>query len=215
VADWRNRIVGYGEKPAGEFLANPDNWKIHTRAQAEALKAIFEKVGWIQDVIENVRTGHLLDGHERVLLAMERGEDTPVPYKKVDVEAELEPLILATFDPIGTMIAADKSKLTETLAQVQADSAAVAELMKRVSHQYRVGAALPIAGLGDDFDPASLSLAPGAPPAHIRMVQLFFTTETQPQFLDWCDRLAAEYGTTNITDTVYRAVEHAHNSLKP
>jgi hypothetical protein len=30
---WRNRIVGSGELPASEFLANPGNWRIHPKPQ--------------------------------------------------------------------------------------------------------------------------------------------------------------------------------------
>jgi hypothetical protein len=29
---WRNRIVGSGVKPASEFMANPDNWRVHPSA---------------------------------------------------------------------------------------------------------------------------------------------------------------------------------------
>jgi hypothetical protein len=41
----------------------------------------------------------------------------------------------------------------------------------------------------------------------VRMVQLFLTDQTHPTFVDRVKVLAAEYGTTNVTDTVFRAVE--------
>jgi hypothetical protein len=45
------------------------------------------------------------------------------------------------------------------------------------------------------------------PSSHIRMVQLFFTEETEPVFRGWARQLASKYGTDNITDTVYKVFE--------
>jgi hypothetical protein len=36
---WRNRIVGSGEEPPEQLLANPANWRIHPRGQQQALAA--------------------------------------------------------------------------------------------------------------------------------------------------------------------------------
>lgn len=50
------------------------------------------------------------------------------------------------------------------------------------------------------------------PSSHVRMVQLFFNEQTMPQFRTWCAKLAEEYGTDNLTDTVHeclRRVAHA------
>ncbi len=65
---WRNRIVGHGEEDADQLLANPANWRIHPRAQRDALAGVLSEVGWVQDVIINRRTGHVVDGHLRVSL---------------------------------------------------------------------------------------------------------------------------------------------------
>jgi hypothetical protein len=32
-ATWRNRIVGSGEEPPDQLLANPANWRIHPGSQ--------------------------------------------------------------------------------------------------------------------------------------------------------------------------------------
>lgn len=52
-----------------------------------------------------------------------------------------------------------------------------------------------------------------APTSQVRMVQLFLSSETEPMFKQMCDALQERYSTSNLTDTVYKAVEDAyHNS---
>jgi len=46
-------------------------------------------------------------------------------------------------------------------------------------------------------------------PSNVVMVQLFLTTETQPQFKEWVMTLAKHYKTTTITDTVFYAIKDA------
>jgi len=46
-------------------------------------------------------------------------------------------------------------------------------------------------------------------PSNVVMVQLFLTTETQPQFKAWITTLAKRYKTTTITDTVFCAIKDA------
>ena len=42
---WKNRIVDYGNEPAGSFRANPLNWRIHPVLQKEALTGVLNEVG--------------------------------------------------------------------------------------------------------------------------------------------------------------------------
>ena len=121
-APWRNRIVGEGEKPASQFLGNPQNWRVHPAAQAAALEAVLDRVGWVQRVVENRITGHLIDGHLRVLSALKKGDETPIPYVLVDLTQEEEQLVLATFDPLSSMATADRQQLDALLACLQEDS---------------------------------------------------------------------------------------------
>jgi len=96
---WRNRITGSGEEASDQLLANPANWRIHPKAQQDALAGALDQVGWVQQVMVNRRTGFVVDGHARVALALRRGEPT-VPVLYVDLDANEEALVLATLDPI-------------------------------------------------------------------------------------------------------------------
>lgn len=58
---WRNRIVGEGMEDADQLLANPRNWRIHPKAQQDALEGVLREVGWVQRVIVNQRTGFVVD----------------------------------------------------------------------------------------------------------------------------------------------------------
>ncbi len=75
-AQWRNRIVGTGEVAPDELLANPRNWRTHPALQRAALRGSLTEVGWVQQVLVNQRTGHLVDGHARVEEALGRGEQS-------------------------------------------------------------------------------------------------------------------------------------------
>ena len=123
--EWRNRIVSSGTMPASQFVANPSNWRIHPKAQREALNGVLNEVGWVQNVIVNKTTGNVVDGHARIEEALKRGDETPVPYVEVELTADEEQKILLTLDPISAMAAADKANLDALLKSVETQDAAV------------------------------------------------------------------------------------------
>jgi hypothetical protein len=114
---YRNRIVGHGEERPDQLLANPMNWRTHPDSQQDELSKVLETVGWVQQVIVNRRTGHLVDGHLRVMIALRRDEDT-VPVSYVDLSPKEEKLVLATLDPLAELAGRDDEKLREIAADV-------------------------------------------------------------------------------------------------
>jgi hypothetical protein len=127
-ATWRNRITGSGEEAPDHLLANPANWRIHPKAQQDALAGALDAVGWVQQVLVNQRTGFVVDGHARVALALSRGEPT-VPVVYVDLGPDEEALVLATLDPIGAMAGRDDEKLRALLSEVAVDDAGLLALL--------------------------------------------------------------------------------------
>jgi hypothetical protein len=119
---WQNRIVGHGERPAKEFKFNPDNWRLHSELQKNAISAILAEIGWVTGVIVSVRSGLLIDGHARLEEALKLGPDTPVPYIEVDLSEDEEKKILAVLDPIGAMATADTEKLQEIFDSIEFSS---------------------------------------------------------------------------------------------
>jgi len=134
MSEWKDRIVGHGKKAASQFMANPKNWRVHPQAQREALRGALNEIGWIAPVVENTRTGALVDGHERVWQALRNG-DAEVPYVQVDLSEEEEAYALATLDPIGAMAEADRERLDELLSEVQSSEAGVRALLEELARE--------------------------------------------------------------------------------
>ena len=126
---WKSRIVGHGEESPDQLLANPANWRIHPKAQQDALAGVLDEVGWVQSVIVNRTTGHLVDGHLRVSLALRDGAST-IPVVYVELTPEEESLVLATIDPISAMASTDKAQLEALLGEVSTNSPKVRELLE-------------------------------------------------------------------------------------
>jgi hypothetical protein len=111
---YENRIVGTGTEHPEQLLANPNNWRIHPKAQQDALESSLTDVGWVQHIIVNQRTGHVVDGHMRASVAISRNEqEVPVVY--VDLTDEEERQILATYDPIAAMAVTDTKAINELI----------------------------------------------------------------------------------------------------
>lgn len=122
-----NRIIGYGTKAADQFEANPLNYRRHPQKQRDAVQASLRELGWIGVVVENVTTGNLIDGHERVWQALANNED--VPYIQVELSEAEEKLALAVFDPITYMAETDAELLDALLRETNTGEAALQKLL--------------------------------------------------------------------------------------
>ena len=95
ASGWRNRIVGHADIAPAELVPNPRNWRSHPPEQQRALAGALGEVGWVAEVLVNRTTGHVVDGHLRIELALARDEPT-VPVTYVELSEEEERLVLAT-----------------------------------------------------------------------------------------------------------------------
>jgi DNA modification methylase len=143
--EWRNRIVGSGEEAPDQLVANPKNWRTHPGGQRDALRGSLATVGWVQQVLVNKRTGHVVDGHARVEEALSRHEPM-VPVLYVDLDEAEEAQVLATLDPIAAMAQQDDHKLRELLAELNIDDPGLVALLESLSGPE------PKAGLTDPDD---------------------------------------------------------------
>lgn len=126
---YNNRIVGYGEEHADQLLANPSNYRIHPKMQQDILNAVMSDVGIVQNVIVNVTTGHVIDGHLRVALAMRNNQTVPITYVKLSEEEEK--LVLATFDPSSTYAVNDADLYKDLLQDIETTN----EVLKKLFEQ--------------------------------------------------------------------------------
>ena len=128
---WASRIVGEGEEAPDQLLANPQNYRRHPKTQLDALEGALEEIGWIQRVIVNQRTGHMIDGHARVELSMKRNEPQ-VPVLYVDLDEREEKIALAVLDPIAGLAYHDEEVLADLLSGIETDNAALAEFLNQL-----------------------------------------------------------------------------------
>lgn len=136
---WRNRIVGSDVVAADQLLANPYNWRIHPKHQQEALAASLNGVGWVQEIVVNQRSGHVIDGHLRAALAISRGEMVPVKY--VDLSDDEERLVLATLDPLAALAATDRDMLEDILSGLrETELVQDDEALDKLLHEVAAGA---------------------------------------------------------------------------
>lgn len=142
---WRKRIVGYGDEDPRKLKANDANWRMHPQAQHDAMDGALDEIGWIQDIIVNLRTSAewgkaernvktTLDGHLRVERALAKNEAS-VPVKFVDLTPNEELTALATFDPLSAMAQTDGKKLQEALARLEVESAGLQALTAQLEQQ--------------------------------------------------------------------------------
>lgn len=110
AAVWRNRIVGHGEADPKKLVANKWNFKVHSAMQGRSLEEAIGEVGYLRSVTVNKRTGHLVDGHLRVELALKRGVKT-IAVEYVDLTEREERAALAALDPIAKLAGEDQDKL--------------------------------------------------------------------------------------------------------
>lgn len=131
---WSNRIVSYGEEDPEQLLANPLNWRVHPKAQQVSLSGVLDDIGFISPVIVNRTTGHMIDGHLRVSLALRNNvPSVPVIYVELNEQEEKEALV--TLDPIANMAAADMRNLESLIGDMGQVNDAVRLLVGEILHE--------------------------------------------------------------------------------
>jgi hypothetical protein len=225
VHRWRNRIVGYGEEAPEQLLANSRNYRIHPQRQQDALSAVLDEVGFVQDVIVNKTTNTVVDGHLRVALAISRGEPS-IPVKYVDLTEDEEILVLATLDPLSSWASYDRMLLSQTAPEAMART--LSDVTKAFLAELVAKNPPPVASLGfaaDAEEEGDAGEAPGSedaafedsgaavPVSHVKMVQLFLTQESYPGFAAQVNTLQEAWGLLNVTDAVVRAVANCYEAI--
>lgn len=150
VSAWENRIIESGWEEPDQLLYNPFNARFHPLFQQEALTSLLREVGWVQRVIVNKRTQHIVDGHLRVSLAHAANERVPVDY--VDLSEDEERLLLATFDRITQLAVWDVGKVDELLPLISTSDVALSKLLADLRHEVHIPEAMGAGKSGVDRD---------------------------------------------------------------
>src|SRR5271170_1295323 len=117
----RDRIKEFRRVRASELIRNDKNWRKHSNAQAQALRAMLLEVGYADALIARELSDgrlELIDGHLRA----ETTPDAIVPVLVLDVTEEEADKVLLTLDPLAGMAQADQAKVEALLETVHTDS---------------------------------------------------------------------------------------------
>lgn len=130
----RDRIIDTRRVRAGDLIANPKNWRLHPKPQADAMRGILRDVGYTTPLmaVETADGLMLLDGHLRA----ETTPDTMVPVSIVDLTPEEADKVLLTHDPLSAMAGADNDRLAGLLAGVSTQDDAVRRLLDSIRDEH-------------------------------------------------------------------------------
>src|SRR6266852_3288391 len=156
-AAWRSRIVGHADVAPADLVPNPRNWRTHPGDQQRALAGALGEVGWVAEVLVNRTTGHVVDGHLRIELALARHEPT-VPVSYVELSEDEERLVLVSLDPLAAMASAEQEQLAALLAGLEPADEALRALLDDLAREYGLDALR--AGLVDPDDMPDLPAEP-------------------------------------------------------
>ena len=106
----RSRIVRHAEVPVADLTPHPLNPRVHPDGQMKAVDQSLDTLGWVKSVLVNERTGRVVDGHARLKLAVERGEET-VPVEFLDLDEAEERAAIAVLDPLAALASTDADAL--------------------------------------------------------------------------------------------------------
>ncbi len=129
----KDRIRQFDRVYAKDLIPNPRNWRIHSTAQADALKGILAEIGWSDCLLvrETIQGLELLDGHLRASL----NPDQLVPVLVLDLNEQEADLLLASLDPIAAMAGADANKLQDLLGNLETNNEALQNLFDDLAEQ--------------------------------------------------------------------------------
>jgi len=97
---------------------HPKNPHTHPKRQLELLKKAVTHTGWRFPVLVSKRSGYVIAGHARRLVAMELGVVVPVDYQEFTSDAEEMEVLLADIR-IPELAEIDEDALKSTLAEMK------------------------------------------------------------------------------------------------
>lgn len=149
-----HRIVKYDTADPKTLTGNPYNFRKHPEHQHGVVDGSLDELGWIDEVLVNLRTSEawpegernvltVIDGHLRRDIAIERNEAS-IPVKYVDLTPDEERLALAVLDESTALAQRDVETLSELLALLTPENQALADFLAELADE---------AGQYPDFEP--------------------------------------------------------------
>lgn len=133
MSKWTSRIVGHEKVRADQLMANPFNHRQHPMKQRKVVEASIKEIGFVKSVLVNKTTGRIVDGHERVMQALDSGDDTMVDVEYVELSEEEELKALLLLDASSELADVNRTKVQELASMVEFDIADLTDFAKEVA----------------------------------------------------------------------------------
>ncbi len=130
----KNRIKGHRKVRAGDLVPHELNFRLHPEGQKQALKAIYEEVGFARSLLAyELPDGRLklIDGH----LRRDTDPDMEVEVEVLDVTDEEARKLLLSIDPLAMMAETDREAAAQLAALTDTDSEALAEMWEQLKEK--------------------------------------------------------------------------------
>ena len=128
----RDRIQELRRVKASLLRPHPQNWRMHPRAQQDALRGVLAEIGYADALLARPLPDgslELIDGHLRA----ETTPDMEVPVLILDLNDAETAKLLALHDPLAGLAEPDDQVLAELLAHVESENEAVQALLARMA----------------------------------------------------------------------------------
>lgn len=178
---YRDRILGTVRVRGDRLLPHPKNWRVHPENQRDAMRGVLADLGvarsltgvpanpkalaevraletqgerdaWLRRFEAGTGDILLLDGHLRA----EEIRDQPLPVELLDLDEREQAELLATFDPIGDLATADRTKFLSLAEDFNSTNPAIIALVADL-------AAMKLGGLPGDGEAGDDGGAPDGP----------------------------------------------------
>lgn len=212
-------------RPLKELHEDPKNARKHDERNIVAIASSLARFGQQKPIVAN-GDGFIIAGNGTFAAATRMGW-THLAVVRFDRDAPAEQLGYAITDNRSAELASwDDVILAEALATLNEENEGVLvdfgfneeefmALQAKLDADADADVAAATTPEPATTGPGPQAPPPGAQPSNVRMVQLFLTDETHPVFVEQVKVLAAEFGMTNVTDTVVEAVRRFYAARKP
>jgi ParB-like chromosome segregation protein Spo0J len=211
---------------------NPGNPRVHPPQQTAETEALIDELGWVQPLIYNRRTARLVDGHDRLGIAIRRGMRA-VPVWAGEWDETQEARVIAAVSEGGRLARYDPARAREWLSRMKDARPEIAAMLDRLRSRegfVMEGAKIDVpeesreparsdhekcGSAEEPQDPRAKKAAESREArsaADIRMIQLYVDKHQLENWKHHTEVLVEAYGHRSTTDAVLRAVEDAYTS---
>lgn len=206
VDEFAIRIVGYDVRAASSFTAHELNPRVHGEKQLNIIQDSLNELGWVMPVLENIRTGKLLDGHARLDKALAKNPAVQVPVIQVDVSESEEALILQTLDQSAALATPDHAKMQLLFQRIQTSGAHITQFLQEIRdkmQQQTLVTQLNTHISGSQSDPPPTA-AEANPAAGYRAFNLMLSLEQERTVRQALAKAKAAFSLESSSDAIYQ-----------